>query len=227
MLTMAIDTVSRTMSIAILQDESLVAELVVDTKRHHAEVLLPAIERVLSIAAESIKDIDLFACTLGPGSFTGVRVGVSTIKGLALALEKPVVGVSSLDALALNLSHATQTICPMLDARRQEIYVALYKPLEGYAPHRISEEQVVSPKRFLKTIEGDVIFVGDGSIAYEPLIREVMQSRAHFSGPGEGHIRAGAVGLIGLKRYQGGDILDKVSVMPRYLRLSYAESIRG
>jgi len=137
MITLAIDTSAGTTSVALLEDDSILAELFVNSGRNHAETLLPAIEKLLTsvvIKAEQkmpFSGIDLFAFTIGPGSFTGLRVGASTVKGLAFVLQKPVVGVCTLDALVLNVSDLPLkkvTICPVLDAGRGEVYTALYAP---------------------------------------------------------------------------------------------------
>jgi tRNA threonylcarbamoyladenosine biosynthesis protein TsaB len=221
-LTLALDTTSRTVSVALLHDDRLVVELFADTGKQHAETLLPAVGHVLDEAGYVTRDIDLFACTTGPGSFTGVRVGLSTVKGLARAFECSLVGVSSLEALAMNGILSRCLICPMLDARRSEVYTALYRPGPDGFLELVAEERAVKPVEFLETLEGDILFMGDGAEVYGATIRDVLKGRAHFAGALSNRVRASAVGRIGLKKSRGGDTLTPLEVMPRYLRASYA-----
>jgi len=220
-LTLALDTTSRTMSVALLQDDQLVAELFADAGKQHAETLLPAIAHVLDEAGYVARDIDLFACATGPGSFTGVRVGLSTAKGLARAFERSLVGVSSLEALAMNGILSPLVICPMLDARRSEVYTALYRPDPDGFLELVDEERAVKPLEFLENLEDDILFMGDGAEVYEATIRDVLKERANFAGSLSNRVRASSVGRIGLKKSRGGDIITPLEVMPRYLRPSY------
>jgi len=144
---LAIDTSTSLASIAVAVDEQIVAESLLNTNRTLSARLVPEIERLLTTAGLAIADIDLFASSIGPGSFTGVRGGVATIQGLALAIGKPCAGFSSLAMLAMNFSLSTTLVCPMLDARKSELYAALYdcsSPLP--APSTIASHP---PLRFL------------------------------------------------------------------------------
>ncbi|MBW2673511.1 MAG: tRNA (adenosine(37)-N6)-threonylcarbamoyltransferase complex dimerization subunit type 1 TsaB, partial [Deltaproteobacteria bacterium] len=176
MITLAVDTSLRTASVALLEDDDIRAELFVHTGRNHAEVLLPSIERLLASVGIEKTQIDLFAVTVGPGSFTGLRVGTSTVKGLAFVLQKPVVGICTLDALALNVAHADPrtAICPMVDAGRGEVYTALYLPSGPATYEKTLRECVVCPGEFLGSIGGAVIFLGDGAQKYRTLISDVL-----------------------------------------------------
>ncbi|TFG92965.1 MAG: tRNA (adenosine(37)-N6)-threonylcarbamoyltransferase complex dimerization subunit type 1 TsaB, partial [Syntrophobacterales bacterium] len=154
MITLAVDTSVTTTSVALLEEDDVQAELFLQTGRNHAEVLLPAIERLLASVGIEKSQIDLFAITVGPGSFTGLRVGVSTVKGLAFVLQKPVVSVCTLDALVMNVPHpdARVTICPMVDAGRGEVYTALYLPSGPDTYEKTLQECVVRPDDFLGSI---------------------------------------------------------------------------
>lgn len=225
MLTLAIETATKTAGIAILKEEEVLAELYVDLGRHHAEVLLPALDHLFLLAGLTPGEIDLFACTVGPGSFTGVRIGVSTIKGLALATGKPVVGASTLEILAMNAALCPNLICPLLDARKGQVYAGFFRMggdglSEAVAPERLSDVETL-----LQGLEDeDIVFLGDGAVRYAKLIGETLPGG---SVPVDGRLhslRASAVGLAGLRRYRSGDCVDLLTLAPKYLRLSEAET---
>ncbi|MBW2631858.1 MAG: tRNA (adenosine(37)-N6)-threonylcarbamoyltransferase complex dimerization subunit type 1 TsaB [Deltaproteobacteria bacterium] len=231
MITLAIDTSAGTTSVALLEDDSILAELFMNSGKNHAETLLPAIERL--VASVGIKTeqrmpfsgIDLFAFTVGPGSFTGLRVGASTIKGLAFVLRKPTVGVCTLDALVLNVPNLhlkDVNVCPMLDAGRGEVYAALYAPSETGIYEKTVTECVVCPEEFLGSMDGEVIFLGNGAEKYRDTVRGALPGRSFFIPPHLNHVKAYAVGLLGLKKFYDGDISDIMTVTPDYLRASYA-----
>ncbi|MGZ3647646.1 MAG: tRNA (adenosine(37)-N6)-threonylcarbamoyltransferase complex dimerization subunit type 1 TsaB, partial [Syntrophales bacterium] len=166
MLTLAIDTSTKSASIALLRDSDILSESFFNLDVNHSLVLLPALEHLLRLSNIQAGGIDLFACTMGPGSFTGLRVGASTIKGLALATGKPIAGVSTLEALAFNIVSPEISICPMLDAKKDQVYTALYRTDRNYSLERIEGERVTDVRRFLQCIDEDVIFVGDGAAKY-------------------------------------------------------------
>lgn len=228
MYTLAIDTSTKTASAALLRDDEVVVEVFVNVGLNHSEVLLPAIDNICRTAGIGVPDIELFACTTGPGSFTGLRIGAATVKGLALAGAKPIAGVSTLDALAFNAAGSAHSVCPMLDARKSQVYAALYKSVQGGFPEKIKKEAVTELSSFVKKIANDshVIFLGDGAAAYAGEITSIMGSRASFVLPVHNHIRASAVGLIGMADYRKGLAADAVTFIPRYLRQSEAEMNR-
>lgn len=223
MLTLAFDTSTKTASVALLKEETLLIEHFINTGKNHGETLLPAIENILAVAGVGIAEIELLAVTVGPGSFTGLRVGASTAKGLAFSEGTPIVGVSTLDALAANVNSGNIMICPMLDARKKEVYTALYRMSGTGFPERITDEQVISPEILLADMDEDILCLGDGALAYGELIRLMMPDKAHFVPDQLNYIRASSVGLIGLKKFRGGDILNSLKFTPRYIRLSEAE----
>lgn len=224
MITLAVDTSLATTGVALLEEDSLRAELAVRNGRNHAEVLLPSIERLLASVGIEKGQIDLFAVTAGPGSFTGLRVGTSTVKGLAFALGRPVVGVCTLDALVMNVACAGPgtAICPMVDAGRGEVYAALYRFSGPDIYEKTLRECVVRPDEFLETIDGDVIFLGDGAQKHRTLIDDALPNRSSFAPSRFNHVSAAAVGLAGRKRFYSGDISDTMTLVPDYLRPSYA-----
>ncbi|HQP06063.1 MAG TPA: tRNA (adenosine(37)-N6)-threonylcarbamoyltransferase complex dimerization subunit type 1 TsaB, partial [Smithellaceae bacterium] len=127
MLTLAFDTSSKTLSVALLRNRTVLHHVILHREQNHSEVLLPAIDEACRLSNVTVRDMDLFACTLGPGSFTGLRIGVSTLKGLMLATGKPAAGVSSLAALALNVEEPDAVIGSMMDAGRGQVYLAYYR----------------------------------------------------------------------------------------------------
>jgi tRNA threonylcarbamoyladenosine biosynthesis protein TsaB len=237
MITLAIDTSARTTSVALLEDDNVLAELFMNCGRNHAETLLPAIEKLfVSAGIKTEQDvpfsgkvpfsgIDLFAFTVGPGSFTGLRVGVSTVKGLAFVLQKPLVGVCTLDALALNILDLPLeeiAVCPVLDAGRGEVYTAFYAPSEAGIYKKVLKECVVCLEEFLGSMDGEVIFLGDGAEKYRDTIRDILPGRSFFVPSHLNHVKAYAVGLLGRKKFYAGDVSEIMTVTPDYLRASYA-----
>jgi tRNA threonylcarbamoyladenosine biosynthesis protein TsaB len=223
MITLAIDTATKTAGIALLRDETILVEYFFDLPLNHSETVLPAVHQGLSMTGVGIDGVDLLALTVGPGSFTGLRIGSSTVKGLALATGKPVVGVSTLEALAYNAIEYPGLICPMLDARKGEIYTALYRASGEGLFDVVMEEKATTPGEFLDRIDGEVTFLGDGLNEYSGLIRERLSGRARFVPPNRQAVRASSVALIGMKKLGRGERLDVATFVPRYLRRSEAE----
>jgi tRNA threonylcarbamoyladenosine biosynthesis protein TsaB len=227
MIVLASDTSTKKAHFALLENETVRAEVSVNTEKKHGETIVPAIEGLLHMADRVIEEVDLFVTTVGPGSFTGIRVGVSALKGLAFALNKPLVGVSTLETLAMNVPDSSITVCPMIDARRDEVYTALYtfKGKSG-VPDKTGEERAVAPADLLYDLEGEVVFLGDGAIRYEQLIRKIVPNRSFFVPSCQSDIRAGTAGLLGMHMFERGDFIDAALLKPRYLRPSYAEMKR-
>jgi len=219
---LALDTSAESSSVALLDDGIIGAEFSLNRGRRHEETLLVTINALLAQAGITVDAIDLFSVTVGPGSFTGLRVGLATMKGFAFAIGKPIVAVSTLAALAANIPHADIPVCPVLDARRGDVYTATYRIEAGGLPAMITAERVTTPEELAEGVDGTVLFVGDGVIQYEDLIRDRLADRAVMAPPSCNVIRAGTVGLIGLKKYRDGDILGPRELVPRYLRSSYA-----
>jgi tRNA threonylcarbamoyladenosine biosynthesis protein TsaB len=220
---LAIDTSQKTVSVALLEDEIIRAEIFINTGVNHAEILLPTIERACETAGLRIGEIHLYALTIGPGAFTGLRIGASTVKGFALATGKPVVGVSTLEALAQNGESSTRLICPMLNAQKQQVYTAAYRAKADGRLEQAADERVMNVEDLLDGFQEDVLFIGDGAAAHEKKIRDALRERAFFAAGHQQHVRAAAVGILGRRKYLDGDVLDLFRFTPRYLRLSEAE----
>lgn len=224
MLTLAIDTSGTTLSAALLEDLTTRAEFFLNTGDNHSQHLLPAIKRIYSLAGAAIPDTDLFVCTEGPGSFTGLRIGVGTVKGLALATDKPVLGLSTLEVLAANMGPDSGRIYPLLDAKRGQVYAGAYRMKGGIVPEQIAEELLADVTSWISSIkeEGKIVFLGSGALKYADVIKaarpDSFVAAAHFS-----YIRASVAGCLAVTKFLDGCRTDVLSFAPRYLRLSEAE----
>lgn len=227
---LAVDTATKSCSVAVVNEKTIVSEYTVNHKDTHSKFVMGLIHEILAISHLTVKDLDGFAVTIGPGSFTGLRIGLSTVKGLALATGKPVVGVSSLAALAFPVCIPTSSpvtgssalICPMLDARRDEVYTGGYR-FNGTTLINELPPRAVRPDFAVKDINEPCIFVGDGAIAYAELIKSNLGPLAVFANfPGH-VIRASAVGHIAMARFKNKDTDDPGRLKPVYLRKSDAE----
>lgn len=224
MITLAIDTATKTAGVALLDHETILVEYYFHLPVNHSETLLPAVHQGLALVGIGINGVDLFAVTVGPGSFTGLRIGASTVKGFALATAKPVVGVSTLEALAYNAIACPGPVCPMIDARKGEVYTALYRANREGLFDTVVEEQVTTPDKLLTRIDGQqTLFLGDGLEEWSEIIRRSLKERACFGPPNLQTVRASSVALIGMKKYEKGEHLDVMTFVPRYLRRSEAE----
>lgn len=225
MLVLALDTSSKSASVAVVKDGSVMAEFLINADINHSETVMPAIAATLRIAKVDLAEVDFFSFALGPGAFTGLRIGAGIIKGLALGTGKPVVGVSSLDALACNYPADIPGIClcPMLDAKRDEVYTAVYERAPA-GWKKVDPDKVIAPREFLEKLPGRCVFLGDGATRYEGLIRELLPGRHTLLPEALGQIRASAVGALGLEEFSRGNILNLLTFTPVYLRKSPAES---
>ncbi len=221
---LSIDTSSASGSIALLEDRNVVSEWSVRETGTHSNWLQSAIRSHLDSAGCPISSIDLFAIDIGPGSFTGLRIGISTVKGLAWPLGRKVAGVSTLAALSMNLPYASRMVCPILDARKGEVYAALYDMSRG-TPRLIMPEAAMKPDSLVQEIterglSDEVILLGGGAFAYQELFAEALPGSV--TTPGHlWQIRASNVGLLAF------DMQDKAispaALSPVYLRKSEAE----
>jgi tRNA threonylcarbamoyladenosine biosynthesis protein TsaB len=168
--------------------------------------------------------MDGFAVTVGPGAFTGLRVGIALVKGLALATGKPAVPLSSLALLAMNAMGSAIPVCPLFDARKGEVYGALYDFAAGAGP--VVAEIAADPAAFLARLEGRALFLGDGAVRYHDLIVEIMGDRAQFADPALQHPRASAGIVLAQNAFASGLAVPPARLLPRYLRLSEAELSR-
>jgi tRNA threonylcarbamoyladenosine biosynthesis protein TsaB len=220
---LAIETATIAGSIAILDDSAgLVGEVRVDVRIVHAERLMPSVEWLLKASEISIHQIDAFAVSIGPGSFTGLRIGLSTVKGFSYATGKPIVSVPTLDAFARTLPYCSYMICPMFDARKNDVYAALYK-WDGDDCRKILQETAISPTALLGQIQERTVFMGDGAILYRKIISETLRDNAVFAPASRMSPSASAVAEIGAEKLKQGIVADTVALTPFYIRRSEAE----
>lgn len=222
---LAIDTSTKTASVALQKNTDLLMEIIVNLDLHHSEILLPIIDQVLKVTGICIRNIDYYTCTIGPGSFTGVRIGASTIKGLALAAEKPFIGISTLEALSMNLSGSPIMLCPMLDARKNQIYTALYRTNADGMLELKKAQCVTDVENFLKSIEHETFFIGEGAVKYKELIKEILPGLSFFASNAQNYIMASAVGILAFNKIKSGASLIMENFDIEYLRQSDAESV--
>lgn len=220
---LGIDTSTPCGSIGLIEDEQILCEYSVNRKLSHSERVLKTIDRVLEDSGISIGEVDGFAISRGPGSFTGLRIGVSVAKGLALATDKRVAGVSTLAALAQNARYSPYLICPLLDARKGEVYAALYRNTEKKGMTAFAPEMAIKPIDLLERIEGEALFLGDGVYAYGDLIRHTLGDRAHIAPSPFNFVHGAVVAQLGRQSLEKGEYLDLEGFTPQYLRKADSE----
>jgi tRNA threonylcarbamoyladenosine biosynthesis protein TsaB len=216
MLTLAFDTSSKTASVAVLHDDIILYDTIINISLNHSEVLLPAIDHACIQTGIKISEIDLFACTIGPGSFTGLRIGASTLKGFMLATGKPAVGVSSLAAVALNAGKSSKLICSVTDAGRGQVYVAHFHYNENGFLKQISEDQILNPSDIEHDLKEGMIIVGEGAVKYADII--AGDKNVNIIAASQHYIRASSVGILGREKYDRNELLDAETFVPAYLR---------
>ncbi len=225
---LGVDSSGMVASVAIICDDILVAEYSVNYKKTHSETLLPMLDEIVRMTEQSIEDIDAIAIAAGPGSFTGLRIGAATVKGLGLALDKPVIPVPTCHALAYNLWGANNLVCPIMDARRNQVYTGIYRFENGvqkvvYDQNAIDIQELVS---YINSLKEPVIFVGDGVPVYKTAILDSIKVECSFAPAHLNRQRAGAVASLGAIYYKQGIFENADDHKPIYLRKSQAERER-
>lgn len=219
---LGVETATAQGGIAIVGPDGLLAEVTLSVTAGYGERLLPALERVLEAAALSPDAVDGYAVSIGPGSFTGLRIGLATVKGLVLATGKPLAAVPTLEALAATFPFCPHPVCPLLDARKNEVYCALFA-LEGGEPVRLLEDAVCSLEALLPRITRPTVFVGDGLARYGETLRRRLKEKALFPPPGRAGASPAVVAVRGRARLLRGEAEDVDRLVPRYLRAPEAE----
>ncbi|HWP96795.1 MAG TPA: tRNA (adenosine(37)-N6)-threonylcarbamoyltransferase complex dimerization subunit type 1 TsaB [Syntrophomonadaceae bacterium] len=230
MLLLAIDSATPVAGVALLEDRRLLKEEFSNYKKTHAETLMPMVDRVMRECQCQVSDLDGIAISAGPGSFTGLRIGLATAKGLCLGSGKPLVAVSTLEMLAANIGGIETLVCPILDARRNEVYAAIYmvtagKPRSIHPPEAMDLETLVERIKDVNTgwEKAHCILVGDALTRYEDYLRGALgeaflQAPPHLVLP-----RASALATLAMDKLQEGQTEDPFTLRPLYLRLSEAE----
>ena len=226
MIILAVDTSGPVCGVAVKKDDAIVYEAAAVNKRTHSASLLPMISEALHRCALTVGDVDLFAAVTGPGSFTGVRIGVSTIKGMAHGAGKPCAGVNALHALAAGVSQSECLICPIQDARAGQVYGAAF--LAKMPPKRMAEDMAAKLNVYLETVlkaakDGQSLcFVGDGVLTYRDAIQAALGDRAVFLPAHQSSLRPASVAM--LADYV--TPVDYLTLQPYYLRAPQAERAR-
>ena len=221
---LAVETSASVASAAICDEDKLICEMVLNHKKTHSEKLMPMIDELFKSCELSASEIDVFAAASGPGSFTGLRIGVCAVKGLAHAVNKPVIGVSTLEALAYNLPYADGLICPIMDARRSQVYNGIYRFQNGF-PEIVTAPRAVALSECLEDVRGEerVYFIGDGVPVYREEIQRVLGEKAVFAPLSCNAQRASCVAAAALRYAKEGKTMHYSELLPVYLRKPQAE----
>jgi tRNA threonylcarbamoyl adenosine modification protein YeaZ len=221
---LSLDSSTEVASCAVIEDDKLLGEITYNNEKQHSIILMPMIDNLLNTLHLELKDIDGFVVAKGPGSFTGLRIGMATIKGLSFGVNKPSIAVSSLDSLAYNLAFADGIICPILDALRDNVYTRIFtsengdlKPLSDYMA--VSLDDLITE---LKEYDKKVYFVGDGIYKHRDRLSSLVPN-AFFAPAHLNLTRASSLGELGLKLLNSGETEDLNTLAPIYLRKSQAE----
>ena len=223
-----IDTSGPACGVAIAREGRLVCDMQLVSGRTHSQRVMPMVEAALAMSDMAVSDIDVFGAVTGPGSFTGVRIGVSSVKALAHAAGKPCVGVDALHALAANIQAFDGVICPILDARAQQVYGAMFRA--GDVPQRLCEDEAMPLTAFLDRVEATderALFLGDGVAAMRGAIEARLGGRAQFAAPQHMNLRAGSACAIAMRLAEQGEMTDYLHLLPLYLRAPQAERERA
>lgn len=238
---LAIDSSGLTATVAVVEDEQTIAEYTVNYKKTHSQTLLPMIDEVKKMIDLDLDSIDAIAVSGGPGSFTGLRIGSATAKGLGLALGKPLIHVPTVDALAYNVYRCGDLICPIMDARRKQVYTGIYTfsseagKKEGTnlvtPAFQVEEQQMaVSVEELINKLNEynrPVVFLGDGVPVYREIIEEGLKVPYSFAPSYMNRQRAAVVGALGIQYYYAGKYESADAHKPDYLRVSQAERERA
>jgi tRNA threonylcarbamoyladenosine biosynthesis protein TsaB len=219
---LVVDSSSLTGSVALCHGEKLVAETLLNVRSTHSEKLLKQIDLLMAEAGWQLQDLDLLSAVTGPGSFTGLRIGIATVKGLAQVLDKPVVGISSLQMLAMNLPLSPVPICVLMDARKKEVYSQLFQ-WTAAGPEPLEEGRVLPPRELLSQIDQEVALVGDGVPLYRDLISEQLAEKAHLPTASAHQPRAAQAGWLACRAFAHSELLSAAELLPTYIRPSDAE----
>ena len=226
---LALDSSGIVASVAVVEEDNLLAEYTVNYKKTHSQTLLPMLDEVVKMTELDLNTIDAIAVAAGPGSFTGLRIGSATAKGLGLALQKPLVEIPTVDALAYNLYDAKGLICPIMDARRSQVYTGIYR----FEDHRL----VVQKKQWasaitelleeLNELGEPITFLGDGVPVFRDVIARTLKVPFSFAPAHMNKQRAAAVAALAAVYYKEGKIISAREHCPEYLRVSQAERERA
>ena len=225
---LALDSSGLVASAAIIEDDNLIAEYTVNYKKTHSQTLLPMLDEIVRMTETELDSVDAIAVAAGPGSFTGLRIGSATVKGLGLALNKPVIGVPTVEGLAMNLYGSDSLVCPLMDARRNQVYTGIFRFVDAKLEVvkkqlAIGIEDIIEA---LNIIGQKVVFLGDGVPVYKTIIEEKISVPYSFAPAHVNKQRAAAVAVRAMDYWRAGLYTSASEFEPQYLRLSQAERER-
>lgn len=225
MLICSVDSSATPASVCLFEDDKIIAEYYLNTGFTHSQTLMAMLESVLKISGKRADNIDLYAVNSGPGSFTGVRIGVSAVKGMAYAQDKPCVEVSTLESMAYNFLGSHTIVCACMDARRRQVYHGLFR-VDGDRIERLCEDKAIAIEELLSGLPNgeEIILVGDGA---ELVYQSAEDPAVKLAPPNLRYQRASSVALAAVETYNRGEAVSPAALMPRYLRLSQAERERN
>ena len=226
---LGIDSSGMVATVAVVEDTQMLAEYTINYKKTHSQTLLPMLDEVAKMIELDLNTIDAIAVAAGPGSFTGLRIGSATAKGLGLALKKTLVSVPTLEGIAYNFCGSEKVICPMMDARRSQVYTGIYEFQENTL--KVLEDQMAVPvEEVLEKLNQtgrEVILAGDGVPVYLELIEKNLKVPYLLAPAHLNRQRAGAVAVLGIQYAKEGKLESAMEHQPDYLRLSQAERERA
>lgn len=225
---LGVDSSGMVASVAIVENDIVVAEYSVNHKKTHSQTLLPMIDEIIKMTDTKLEEIDAIAVAAGPGSFTGLRIGAATVKGLAMAIDKPIVSVPTCHGLAYNLMGTEGIICPIMDARRNQVYTGIYESVDGKL-NVICDQDALEIKELvdrLNEMNQKVTFLGDGVPVYSDTIKENIKCPYVFAGANMNRQRAASVATLGMEYFEAGMFESADEHKPIYLRKSQAERER-
>lgn len=225
---LGLDSSGLVASVAVVEDDRLLAEYTVNYKKTHSQTLLPMLDTISQMIDLDLQSIDAIAVAAGPGSFTGLRIGSATAKGLGLALNKPLVAIPTVEGLAYNLYDVQGLICPIMDARRNQVYTGIYK-FENHEMAAVEPQMAIGIEELLEKLNekgSSVTFLGDGVDVYRKVIEQMLKVPYHFAPAHVNKQRAGAIAALGEKYFAQGRTETAREHQPEYLRVSQAERER-
>lgn len=220
---LAIDTASDAATVAVTEDKLLLGEYTLNHRKTHSQKIMVMVERLLGDLELEVADIDLFAAASGPGSFTGLRIGVATVKALAHSVNKPVVPVGTLEGIAYNIPFAKKPICVIMDARRRFVFNAVYKAENGVLTEVTAPNVCYVEERVKALSETGAVFAGDGVNLYADEITEALGDKAEFAPVHLRMSRASSVAYAAALKAEKGETMKYSELVPEYIRLSQAE----
>jgi tRNA threonylcarbamoyl adenosine modification protein YeaZ len=226
---LAIDSSGMTATVAVLEDDKLSAEYTINYKKTHSQTLVPMLDEIKRMTELDLESLDAIAVAKGPGSFTGLRIGSATAKGLGLALDKPIVSISTLEGMAMNLWGYDRLVCPIMDARRDQVYTGIYR-FEGGILKTVMDgiaESVDDLIGQLNELGERVIFLGDGVPVFMDTIDKGLKVDHEYAPAHMSRQRAGALAVLAARYFSEGKTESAADHRPEYLRPSQAERVKA